>query len=29
VGFDRVVFHREFNTAVVQFFREQLGSGDR
>jgi predicted dienelactone hydrolase len=29
VGFDRVAFHREFNTVVVQFFREQLGSGDR
>ncbi|SFJ41057.1 alpha/beta hydrolase family protein [Bradyrhizobium sp. cf659] len=28
-GFDRVAFHREFNTAVMQFFREQLGSGDR
>ncbi|WP_049823660.1 alpha/beta fold hydrolase [Bradyrhizobium sp. WSM2254] len=28
-GFDRVAFHREFNAAVVQFFREQLGSGDR
>jgi predicted dienelactone hydrolase len=28
-GFDRAAFHREFNAAVVQFFREQLASGDR
>lgn len=28
-GFDRAAFHREFNAAVVQFFREQLGGGDR
>lgn len=28
-GFDRVAFHREFNAAVVQFFRGQLGGGDR
>ncbi|WP_441234983.1 alpha/beta hydrolase family protein [Bradyrhizobium sp. 930_D9_N1_4] len=24
-GFDRVAFHREFNAAVVKYFREQLG----
>jgi hypothetical protein len=24
-GFDRVGFHREFNAAVLQYFREQLG----
>jgi len=28
-GFDRAAFHREFNAAVVQFFREQLASGER
>ena len=28
-GFDRAAFHREFNAAVVQFFREQLAGGDR
>ncbi|HEX9211021.1 MAG TPA: hypothetical protein VF901_10960 [Bradyrhizobium sp.] len=27
--FDRAAFHREFNAAVVQFFRAQLASGDR
>ena len=26
-GFDRAAFHREFNAAVVKFFREQLGGG--
>ncbi|WP_245477844.1 alpha/beta hydrolase family protein [Bradyrhizobium guangxiense] len=29
VGFDRAGFHREFNAAVLQFFREQLGGGGR
>jgi predicted dienelactone hydrolase len=28
-GFDRAGFHREFNTAVVRFFREQLAGGER
>lgn len=28
-GFDRVAFHREFNAAVVKYFREQLARGDR
>ncbi|WP_426610007.1 alpha/beta hydrolase family protein [Bradyrhizobium sp. McL0616] len=28
-GFDRAAFHREFNAAVVQCFREQLASGNR
>jgi predicted dienelactone hydrolase len=28
-GFDRAAFHREFNAAVVQFFREQLARGER
>ncbi|MGX1321331.1 putative dienelactone hydrolase [Bradyrhizobium sp. USDA 377] len=27
-GFDRAAFHREFNTAVVKYFREQLAGGD-
>ncbi len=27
-GFDRAGFHREFNAAVVTFFREQLSGGD-
>jgi predicted dienelactone hydrolase len=25
-GFDRAAFHREFNAAVVTYFREQLGT---
>jgi predicted dienelactone hydrolase len=25
-GFDRVAFHREFNAAMIRFFREQLGA---
>lgn len=29
VGFDRAAFHREFNAAVVKFFREQLAGGDQ
>lgn len=28
-GFDRATFHREFDAAVVKFFREQLTGGDR
>jgi predicted dienelactone hydrolase len=28
-GFDRVDFHREFNAAVVKYFREQLAGGDQ
>jgi hypothetical protein len=28
-GFDRAEFHRAFNAAVVKYFREQLGAGDR
>lgn len=28
-GFDRVAFHREFNAAVVKYFREQLAGGGR
>ncbi|WP_247327406.1 alpha/beta hydrolase [Bradyrhizobium sp. 141] len=28
-GFDRVAFHREFNAAVVKYFREQLAGGAR
>ncbi|UWU95357.1 alpha/beta fold hydrolase [Bradyrhizobium sp. CB1015] len=28
-GFDRAGFHRDFNAAVVQFFRGQLVGGDR
>lgn len=28
-GFDRAAFHREFNAAVVKFFREQLAGGDQ
>lgn len=28
-GFDRADFHREFNAAVVKFFREQLAGGDQ
>jgi len=28
-GFDRAGFHREFNAAVVKYFREQLAAGDR
>lgn len=28
-GFDRAAFHREFDAAVVKFFREQLVGGDR
>ncbi|WP_245003905.1 hypothetical protein [Bradyrhizobium liaoningense] len=27
-GFDRAGFHREFNAAVVKYFREQLAGGD-
>jgi len=27
-GFDRVGFHREFNAAVVKYFREQLAGGE-
>jgi predicted dienelactone hydrolase len=26
VGFDRAVFHREFNASVIEFFRAHLGS---
>lgn len=29
VGFDRTGFHREFNAAVVKFFREQLTGAER
>lgn len=28
-GFDRAAFHREFDAAVVKFFREQLVGGDQ
>jgi predicted dienelactone hydrolase len=28
-GFDRAAFHREFDAAVVKFFREQLAGGDQ
>ncbi|MCK1736942.1 hydrolase [Bradyrhizobium sp. 138] len=28
-GFDRLAFHREFNAAVVKYFREQLADGAR
>jgi hypothetical protein len=28
-GFDRTAFHREFNAAVVKYFREQLAGGER
>ena len=28
-GFDRAGFHREFNAAVVKYFREQLAGGDQ
>lgn len=28
-GFDRAGFHREFNAAVVKYFREQMAAGDR
>lgn len=28
-GFDRAGFHREFNAAVVEYFRERLAAGDR